>query len=71
VRAAVLTHDHASLIDYQRHGAAARESVPTPEHYLPLLYVLGARSDGEPVSIPIDGIDMAAISMLSALIGSL
>jgi len=70
VREAVLRHDHASLMDYQRHGVAARESVPTPEHYLPLLYVLGARSDGESVSIPIDGIDMGAISMMSVLIGS-
>ena len=39
--------DHAPLIDYLGAGLDARQSVPTPEHYLPLLYVLGAQRDGD------------------------
>ena len=79
LRAAVLANDHESLIEFhrlggsasagERPGSAARLSVPTPEHYLPLLYVLGAQAEGEPVSIPVDGIDLGSISMLSVQLG--
>src|SRR5271156_1039694 len=71
VRAAVLRADHASLIDYPHLDAAAAQAVPTPEHYLPLLYVLGAQRPGESCSVPIDGMDLGTISMLSVLIGAL
>ena len=69
VRAAVLAGDHQTLIDYQTMGSAAQLSVPTAEHYLPLLYVLGTQSGADAVSIPIDGIDLGAISMLSVQLG--
>ncbi|MCM4288559.1 glutathionylspermidine synthase family protein, partial [Escherichia coli] len=39
-------------------------SNPTPEHYLPLLYVLGAWDGQEPITIPVDGIEMGSLSML-------
>ena len=45
-------------------------SVPTPEHYLPLLYVLALRRANEPLSLPIDGLEMGALSMLSVVIGA-
>lgn len=61
--------DHAALIDYERLDADAQLAVPTREHYLPLLYVIGAQREDEPVSFPIEGIDMAALSMLSAWVG--
>lgn len=70
VRAAVLAGDHETLIDYQAMGSAARLCVPTAEHYLPLLYVLGLQSGDDVVSIPIDGIDLGAISMLSVQLGA-
>ena len=69
VRAAVLAGDHETLIDYQAMGSAAQLSVPTAEHYLPLLYVLGTQSGADAVSIPIDGIDLGAISMLCVQLG--
>jgi 4,5-DOPA dioxygenase extradiol len=70
VRHAVLRGDHQALIDYHTlAGNAARMSVPTPEHYLPLLYVLGVVAGDERVSVPIDGIDMGALSMLSVQVG--
>ena len=57
------------MIDYAQWGEDARLSVPTPEHFLPLLYIAGTRHDDEPVSIPVDGIDGGAISMLTAVVG--
>ena len=61
--------DHAALIDYTSLGADARLAVPTPEHYLPLLYVLGASVAGEPVSFPVEGMDGGSVSMLAVQFG--
>ena len=65
VRALIERHDHAPLVDYRALGEAAQLSVPTPEHYLPLLYVAGARREDDTLAILTDGIEMASISMLS------
>jgi 4,5-DOPA dioxygenase extradiol len=53
------------LIGYERFGADARLSVPTPDHFLPLLYVLGARRSGDAVDFPVEGIDGGSVSMLA------
>lgn len=68
IRNAIAAGDHQTAIHYETAGEAARLSVPTPEHYRPLLYVLGASGGGQPV-FPTDGIEMGAISMLSVLFG--
>jgi 4,5-DOPA dioxygenase extradiol len=44
-------------------------SVPTPEHYLPLLYVLGAGTAGEPVTFPVEGMDGGSVSMMAVQLG--
>jgi len=44
--------------------------VPTPEHYLPLLYVLGAQQPGESASFAVDGLELRSISMLSVAVGA-
>jgi len=62
--------EHAPLIDYEKLGQAARMSVPTPEHYLPLLYVMAQQQEGEPVSFITEGIELGSISMLSVAIGA-
>ncbi|MEI2265492.1 4,5-DOPA dioxygenase extradiol [Erwinia sp. CGal63] len=56
------------LVNFMQHDGAKLAN-PTPEHYLPLLYVLGARQPGEAISVPTDGLEMAAISMLSVQVG--
>ena len=61
--------DYAPLIDYQKLGREAMLSIPTPEHYLPLLYVLGAGAEKEQISFPIEGIDGGSVSMLAVQIG--
>lgn len=56
------------LVNYLDHEGGALSN-PTPEHYLPLLYVLGAWDGREPITIPVDGIEMGSLSMLSVQIG--
>jgi len=62
--------DHAPLVDYERLGRDALLSVPTPDHYLPLLYVIGARQAGEKIGFPVEGVDGGSISMLTVRVGS-
>jgi 4,5-DOPA dioxygenase extradiol len=50
-------------------GEGGRLAHPSPDHYLPLLYVAGAAEAGEPVRFPIEGFDMSSLSMRSAVIG--
>ena len=68
-RRAITARDHAALIDWQAHGADAALSIPTPEHYWPLLPVLGAQGADEPAQIVIDGIALGAISMMTVRVG--
>jgi 4,5-DOPA dioxygenase extradiol len=70
VRKALVERDHDALVHYERFGEDARLSVPTPEHYLPLLYVAGLHQQGESVSVPVEGIDLGSISMLTAVFGA-
>lgn len=70
IRASLLSGDMQALIDYADQGQDAQLSVPTPEHYLPLLYIAGARQDDEAISIAVDGIAIGAISMLTAVVGA-
>ena len=69
VRELVLQGNHRALVDYEALGRDAELSVPTPDHYLPLLYVLGASDSGEPVTFPVEGMDGGSISMLSIQFG--
>ena len=69
MRDAVLEHRHADLANYEELDAGAAMSVPTPEHYLPLLYVLALQRPGESVSLPVDGIELGAVSMMCVQVG--
>jgi 4,5-DOPA dioxygenase extradiol len=61
--------DFEPLVDYESLGPDALLSAPTPDHYLPLLYVIAQRQQDEPVSFPVAGFDGGSISMLSVRIG--
>jgi 4,5-DOPA dioxygenase extradiol len=70
VRGRIEAGDDAALIDFGRAGDSASMSVPTPEHYLPLLYVLGTRGPEDRVSFPVGGFDLSTLSMTSVLVGT-
>lgn len=57
------------LVNYETLGRDALLSAPTPDHYLPLIYVLGLRRPNEPVSFPVEGFDGGSISMLTVQLG--
>ena len=59
----------APLVDYESLGRDAILAAPTPDHYLPLLYVMGLRRRAEVVSFPVEGFDGGSISMLTVQIG--
>lgn len=57
--------DFEPLINYDTLGRDALLSIPTPDHYLPLLYVLGAARENDTISFPVEGVDGGSISMLA------
>ena len=65
----MLAGEYKSLINYERLGPEAILSVPTPDHYLPMLYVLGVWQQGERIQFPVEGVDGGSISMLAVQIG--
>ncbi len=68
-RELLLKGDDAPLVHYESLGRDALLSAPTPDHYLPLLYVIALRRKDEPVSFPVEGFDGGSISMLTVQIG--
>lgn len=70
-RARELLHagTHEPLIDYKSLGRDAMLAAPTPDHYLPLLYVIALQRDGEHASFPVEGFDGGSVSMLTVRIG--
>lgn len=64
----ILSGDHRTLINYEGLGQAGKLSIPTPEHYLPLLYILGLTNGKEKTTIFNDKLVMGSISMTSVRI---
>jgi 4,5-DOPA dioxygenase extradiol len=61
--------EHTPLIDYDKLGKDAALSIPTPDHYLPLLYVAACRQPSDPVTFPVEGVDGGSVSMLTVKLG--
>ena len=68
VAAALEAHDHAWLARALE-SDAGRMAHPTPDHYLPLLYVAGASDAKDPARFPITGFDLTSLSMRSVILG--
>ncbi len=68
-RERLLTGDFEPLVAYESMGKEAMLAAPTPDHYLPLIYVLAQYSEGEPIRFPVEGFDGGSISMLAVRLG--
>lgn len=69
VRERIRARRHADLVDYGRLGPDAALAIPTPEHYLPLLYALALQRDDEPATFFNDEV-VGSLSMTSVLVGT-
>lgn len=61
--------DHKPLINYESLGLESRLAIPTPEHYLPLLYSLGIKGNKDEVSFFNDKAVAGSLTMTSVKIG--
>ncbi len=68
-REMLLAAEHRPLVNYEKLGRDALLAIPTPDHYLPLLYVIGTRLEEDAVSFPVEGVDGGSISMLAVKVG--
>lgn len=68
-RELILSDEHDPLIFYETLGRDALLAAPTPDHYLPLIYILGLKRDGEQVTFPVGGFDGGSISMTAVQFG--
>ncbi len=64
----IINNDYKRLINYRCHGKAFELAVPTPEHYLPLLYVMGVRREKDSISFFNDKPVAGSIMMTSLLL---
>jgi 4,5-DOPA dioxygenase extradiol len=65
----ILSREHQRLLDYQNLGKEAMLAIPTPEHYLPLMYTLGLQNATEGVSLFNDKAVGGSLTMTSVRIG--
>ena len=65
----LLDGNFQNLIDYQKQGTALQYAVPTPDHYLPLIYTLGLKEKSDELSLFNDELIGGSLSMTSVRIG--
>ncbi len=65
----IMNHEHQQLANYRNLGSAALLAIPTPEHYLPLMYTLGLQNDKEEISLFNDKAVGGSLTMTSVRIG--
>ncbi len=69
VKKRIENRDFLNLAEYEQIGDEAKLAVPTPEHYLPLLYILGTAGPEEELSYVVEGYQWGGISMLGVRVG--
>jgi 4,5-DOPA dioxygenase extradiol len=68
IKSFLLDKNHEGIIHYEKLGTAARMSVPTPDHYLPLIYSIAQQGKNEMISFFNEKTDMGSVSMRSFVI---
>ena len=69
VRANLVSGNDKALIRYENMGPSSSLAVPTPDHYLPMIYALALRQKDEPLAFTYEGFHHASISMRCFQIG--
>ena len=69
IKNAILNWELEKAIDPKSAGEIQKQAFPTPDHYYPLLYVLGAAAKDEPCKIYNDQVMMGSLSMTSYCFG--
>lgn len=65
INKAIIQHDHQTLIDFRKQGRAFDLAIPTPEHFLPLLYCLALQEKDEQVELFNDEALAGSLTMTS------
>jgi 4,5-DOPA dioxygenase extradiol len=69
IKELITARDFSGVTAYESLGRDAALSAPTPDHFLPLLYVLAQSQRDEPITFPVEGFDGGSVSMLGVRIG--
>ena len=67
IKERILQNKHEEVIHLENAGSAAGMSVPTPDHFYPLLCVLGAVSEDDSITIFNNSCTLGSLSMTSYL----
>lgn len=65
----IINGDHAALIHYEKLGREAQLAIPTPEHYLPLIYALGLKDKNDKIDFFNDKAVAGSLTMTSVQLG--
>ncbi len=65
----IVKGDNQSLADYEKLGPSAKLAVPTPDHYWPLMYILGLRQKNEEAQFFNDRVMAGSLTMTSVRFG--
>lgn len=69
VKSNLINNNHRELINYQNLGRAAYLSVPTLDHYLPMIYAIALQEKDEPLTFTYEGFQYSSVSMRCFKIG--
>ena len=68
LKTSISNHDHNRLIDFRGQGPEFRLAIPTAEHYLPLMYVIGLQDEEDEISFFNEEICMGSLSMTGVML---
>lgn len=69
INQAIAKQDDETLVHYEQLGEKAELSVPTPDHYLPLLYIMALREPDDSITFFNDSLIAGSLGMTSVLVG--
>jgi 4,5-DOPA dioxygenase extradiol len=70
VQARLVQHDHAALTRYLELGPGAQYAAPTPDHFLPLLYVAALQGENEAPGFLTEVTENGGVDMTTVVIGA-